>query len=477
MRLVDLSAPIRQSPPETPEVLRTDIEFSGHAEGAAMIESLLGVPASLLRDGEGWAVETFTRFGTHNSTHVDAPWHYNSRIGGEPAQTIDELPLDWFFGPGVVLDMSAKEEGETIDVADVEAELERIGHELRERDIVLVRTGRDAFVEEPGYMALGPGVTVEATRWLYERGVRVMGIDAWGWDGPLHLQAQAALESKRTRSVLGGPPGGPPVLADRAPREPRRAAAHGLPGGLLPAEGRGRGRSAGAGSGHRPGLKLSLFTTFGASQATPAKGHRSRHSRSGRSGPGAGTPPRFTHAVRIPWRCAAARSYLKPNATWRISSGRRADLAQRVLERGVAGLVGPAVLGHGHAVELDLQVAERVLHDRPVGVRDDPQAQPRLLRRSQRRDRVGERLPALHRASEGLAVAVVPAVAALAGPFREAVGQHLAVAAVVALEALELEFLPARAQLAAGWRAAVRGGVRSRIGNPAAPPSQSISVP
>ena len=196
MRLVDLSAPIRQSPPETPEVLRTDIEFSGHAEGAAMIESLLGVPADLLRDGEGWAVETFTRFGTHNATHVDAPWHYNSRIGGEPAQTIDELPLDWFFGAGVVLDMSAKDEGETIDVADVEAELERVGHELRERDIVLVRTGRDVYVDEPGYMALGPGVTVDATRWLYERGVRVMGIDAWGWDGPLHLQAQAALESK-----------------------------------------------------------------------------------------------------------------------------------------------------------------------------------------------------------------------------------------------------------------------------------------
>ena len=59
---------------------------------------------------------------------------------------------------------------------------------------MLVRTGRDRFVEEPGYLALGPGVTAEATRWLYERGVRVMGIDAWGWDGPLHLQAQAALE-------------------------------------------------------------------------------------------------------------------------------------------------------------------------------------------------------------------------------------------------------------------------------------------
>jgi kynurenine formamidase len=193
MRLVDLSAPIRPSHPDTPDALRTEIEFSDHAEGAAQVEALVGVPRRLMRDGEGWAIETFTRFGTHNSTHVDAPWHYNSRIGGERARTIDELPLDWFLADGVVLDMAAKEDGEAIDVADVEAELQRIGHRLAARDIVLVRTGRDAMYEDPGYVALGPAVTAAATRWLYERGVRVMGIDAWGWDGPLHLQAEQAL--------------------------------------------------------------------------------------------------------------------------------------------------------------------------------------------------------------------------------------------------------------------------------------------
>jgi kynurenine formamidase len=194
MPLVDLSAPIRQSPPEIPEAFRTDIEFSGHAEGATQIETLLGVPRRLLRDGEGWATETFTNFGTHNSTHVDAPWHYNSTIAGRRAETIDELPLDWFFRPAVVLDMTAKGDGERIDVADVEGELERVGHALAERDIVLVRSGRDAALDDPGYLALGPRVTREATAWLFERGVRVMGIDAWGWDGPLHLQAQEAIE-------------------------------------------------------------------------------------------------------------------------------------------------------------------------------------------------------------------------------------------------------------------------------------------
>ena len=194
MRIIDLSAPIEQSPPELPEPLRTDITYSDHATGAAAVQALLGVPAELLRDGEGWATEEFTRFGTHNSTHVDAPWHYNSTIGGERAQTIDELPLAWFFAPGVVLDMTAKADGETVGVADVQAELRRIGHELAAREIVLIRTGRDAYYREADYIARGPGVDAEATRWMFDRGVRVMGIDAWGWDAPLHMQAREALE-------------------------------------------------------------------------------------------------------------------------------------------------------------------------------------------------------------------------------------------------------------------------------------------
>jgi kynurenine formamidase len=192
-QLIDLSAPITASPPELPDLLRTDIEYSDHAEGAKTIETMLGVAPDLLRDGEGWAVETFLRFGTHNSTHVDAPWHYNSTVAGERAQTIDELPLEWFFGPGVVLDMTAKADGDPITEDDAQAALAAAGHELKARDIVLVRTGRDAFYGQPDYMARGPGVTFGATKWFYEHGVRVMGIDAWGWDAPLHMQAQEAV--------------------------------------------------------------------------------------------------------------------------------------------------------------------------------------------------------------------------------------------------------------------------------------------
>jgi kynurenine formamidase len=191
-RFVDLSAPITPSPAELPDILRTDIEYSDHAEGAQAIETMLGVGPELLRDGEGWAVDTFTRLGTHNSTHVDAPYHYNSTIGGQPAKRIDELPLDWFFGPGVVLDMSHKADGDAMTVEEAQQALAEVGHALQPGDIVLVRTDRDEFLQSPDYIARGPGVTVEATRWLYESGVRVMGIDAWGWDAPLHLQAEEA---------------------------------------------------------------------------------------------------------------------------------------------------------------------------------------------------------------------------------------------------------------------------------------------
>jgi kynurenine formamidase len=191
--IIDLSAAIVASPPTVPVFQRNDVEYFDHAAGAAEIEELYGVPARLLRDGEGWTREVVS-LGTHNSTHVDAPYHYNSRIAGRPAATIDELPLERFFGPGVVLDFTDRADGEAVDTPDVRSALDAITHTLAPGDIVLIHTGRDAFYGQPDYMDRGPGVTAAATRWMYDQGVRVMGIDAWGWDRPLRLQAQDALD-------------------------------------------------------------------------------------------------------------------------------------------------------------------------------------------------------------------------------------------------------------------------------------------
>ncbi len=197
MRIIDLSATIAQTPENTPEFSATDITYHSQAEGAAAINTLFQVPAALLRRGEGWATETITRLETHGTTHVDAPWHYNSTIGGQRAQTIDELPLEWFFGDGVKFDFHTRAECDPIRVADLEQELLRIQYTLKPMDIVLMQTGRDVFYGQPDYIFKGCGVTAEATRWLYDQGIRVMGIDGWGWDMPLHMQAQKALTENK----------------------------------------------------------------------------------------------------------------------------------------------------------------------------------------------------------------------------------------------------------------------------------------
>lgn len=197
MPFIDLSATIEPSSELTPPFLRTELSYSDHAEGAAQAQAILQVTPQLFRDDEGWATETFTRLGTHDTTHVDAPWHYNSHIQGERAQTIDELPLDWFFSDGVVLNMTAKGEADPVTVNDIMAALKRINYTIKPLDIVLVYTGRDAYYHEPDYIFRGCGVTLQATIWLYKQGVRVMGIDSWGWDQPLSIQAQEAIKANK----------------------------------------------------------------------------------------------------------------------------------------------------------------------------------------------------------------------------------------------------------------------------------------
>ena len=85
----------------------------------------------------GWAVEEVQAI-THTGTHVDAPYHYGPVSEGKPARTIDQVPLEWCFAPGVVLDVRHKAAGEFITVADLQAALAHIHYQLRPLDIVLL---------------------------------------------------------------------------------------------------------------------------------------------------------------------------------------------------------------------------------------------------------------------------------------------------------------------------------------------------
>jgi len=179
-RLVDLSVPIEESDSEP---FKPRVEHQDHAAGAVVMSGIFGVDTEALPGGLGWANDSVTLI-THAGTHLDSPWHYAPTAGGEPAVTIDLVPLEWCYSDGVVLDFRSKEDGDRITVTDVERELGRIGYEVKPLDIVLIMTGVDRYWGSPDYINHGAGMVRESTLWLIEHGVRVMGIDAWGFDRP-----------------------------------------------------------------------------------------------------------------------------------------------------------------------------------------------------------------------------------------------------------------------------------------------------
>ena len=189
--LIDLSIAIESGLPSDPEMMIPKIDYLDHASGADQMEQFFpGLDKKDLPDGLGWAVE-FVHLTTHSGTHLDAPFHYHPRMDqGQPALTIDQVPLDWCFQDGLVLDFSHKADGERITATDVEAELKRIDYVIKPLDIVLVRTGADAAWGKPEYLVKGAGMTRESTLYLLDRGVKVVGIDAWSWDRPLPFLAK-----------------------------------------------------------------------------------------------------------------------------------------------------------------------------------------------------------------------------------------------------------------------------------------------
>ena len=186
MKFFDLNVPLEDSPSEPMPV---KVVHQSHKESAAMMASFFDASVDDLPNGLGWANDTVTLI-THAGTHVDAPWHYYPTCGGQKAKTIEELPLEWFYGDGVVIDMQHKEKGGLISTADIQAALEKIKYQLKPRDIVLIHTGTDKLWGSPDYFNSGAGVSAEATRWLIAQGIKVMGIDTWGWDQPFWAQKE-----------------------------------------------------------------------------------------------------------------------------------------------------------------------------------------------------------------------------------------------------------------------------------------------
>lgn len=201
-RLVDLSLPIESGLPSDPPMMIPKIDYVDHAKGGEQMKDFFpGMTREHLPDGLGWALELLT-LTTHSGTHLDAPYHYHPTMDrGKPSLTIDEIPLEWCFSDGVVLDFRHKADGQRITVRDLEQELKRIKYEIKPLDIILIQTGADAAWGTPQYLVKGAGMERESTLYLTERGVKVVGIDAWSWDRPLPFLAQEFKETSNPKVI------------------------------------------------------------------------------------------------------------------------------------------------------------------------------------------------------------------------------------------------------------------------------------
>lgn len=194
-KIIDLSKPVKYYPDE-PFFMKVKIKHKSHKMGSWLLP-ILGLPLKERpKDFIGWADDTIEKMGVHSVTHIDAPWHYSTLSEGKKAATIDEIPLDWFYGEGVVIDMSHKKDMELITRLDLEQYVTTNNLNIKPGTIVLIRTDGDKRMGKKEYYTLGTGVSGEATEWLIDQGVRVMGIDQWGWDRPLAKTAKLARKEK-----------------------------------------------------------------------------------------------------------------------------------------------------------------------------------------------------------------------------------------------------------------------------------------
>ncbi|SFK44897.1 cyclase family protein [Falsiroseomonas stagni] len=112
----------------------------------------------------------------HAGTHVDAPVHFDPRPG---AASIDQVPLEKFYTPGICLDLSHVALKHAITVAEMEAALEASGQEIRPGDTVLIHMGVNArLLGKPGYLHDFPGLALESVHWLADRGIGMFGVEA-----------------------------------------------------------------------------------------------------------------------------------------------------------------------------------------------------------------------------------------------------------------------------------------------------------
>lgn len=114
---------------------------------------------------------TEVSLSTHQGTHLDAPFHFY-----DDGKTIDQIQLDRFYGSTVLVDLAQSGYLEAKTPITVEM-FEPHENKFRQGAKIVYRTGWDRMFGQPEFFSDFPTLTLEATRWIAERKIGMLGMD------------------------------------------------------------------------------------------------------------------------------------------------------------------------------------------------------------------------------------------------------------------------------------------------------------
>jgi kynurenine formamidase len=170
--------------PSASEPEPVEIEYISHEQGAEILGADKNLKKEDFPDGMALSHERI-KITSHSGTHLDAPSHYGPVCEGTTAKTIEEVPLEWCYGDGLIIDAKSNDDG-PVTKQEIINYLNTVGYKIKPGDIVLINTGADQLWGTNEYFTDFRGVTKEATDWIVKQGVKIIGIDSFGFDPPFH---------------------------------------------------------------------------------------------------------------------------------------------------------------------------------------------------------------------------------------------------------------------------------------------------
>jgi len=165
MKIYDLSQPLNEQFPFWPYYPPFEVKY-------------------IKRKAEHGVNAQYIMTSNHMGTHLDAPRHFVTN-----GRTIDQIPIEWLWGPGVIVDLSdAMGELELYTPKMIEDRVE-----VRKGDLLYLHTGFHKFAQfgeqadEEKYIHRHPGAHPDLVPWLLEKEIRIWGVDCVSTDHPMNL--------------------------------------------------------------------------------------------------------------------------------------------------------------------------------------------------------------------------------------------------------------------------------------------------